>query len=178
MNFHIYFYSYVIRILIHEGPPLATEFDYLPQSDRSASFTFKLGAKPVKAWVRFGAGEDAVFGFDDLNNQSSYATLANGKWVIGKDSMMSTMKQLHKRGNLTAGNTKKNAIILNDSSVVELSSIIENGKVELTVLKAKSVDSAIIDIFMTISLDGVSSLEEAQKILTVLRPVIERQIEF
>ena len=155
-----------------------SEFGYSAQTPDSASFTFKYASKPVRAWVKTGQGQDAVFAFDDLTGQQSYATLTDGQWVIGQGMMMDVMQKMHRRGNLIAGNTKRDAHLSQDKSMIELVSQIENNRAEFTVLKAKKMGTGLGDSYLTISLDGVASADDAQKIFTVLRPVIERQTEF
>jgi hypothetical protein len=161
-----------------KNSPILKEFNYSALTPQSASFTFKYDSRLISAWVGFGWGQEAVFGFQDLKDQPSYATLIDGKWVIGQEAMMDVMQKLHRRGNLTAGNKKTSATVSQDKNIIELVSQIENTAADLTVLKAKNTDSVIDGIFLTISLRGVTSSEEAQKILRELRPVVERQIEF
>lgn len=151
---------------------------YRPGTLTDSVFNFDRNGKKISVWVNFKEGNDAVYAFDSMEGKQLAVVVNNGQLEIKEGAMMDLMASLHKRGNMTAANLNRTATVSADKKQVELKSSIQNSQGALTVIKIKKINDYPQDIHLSFSVTGVDSAAELEGILSIIRPIVERQIEF
>lgn len=161
-----------------ENTPGFSNVTYKPGTPNDSNFSFTMNGKTIRAFVYAGAGNEAVYGFTKQDGTNAVVTKKSEKLEVSDGNMFDQMAALHRRGNLAAGNGIRSVVSSDDGKQVELQSGVKEGDMGLTIIKLKSIDGKLNDVQLSFAISGVNSTEEGLSLIKVLRPIVEKQIEF
>ena len=158
--------------------PGLSNVTYKPGTPHDCNFSFAMNGKAITTFVHARAGLEAVYGFTKQDGSLGVVTMKGDKLEVSDGNMFDQMTALHRRGNLAAGDGNRSVVSSDDGTQVELQSVASEGSLRLTIIKLKPIDGKLNDVQLSFSVSGVNSTEEGLSVIKVLRPIVEKQIEF